>query len=205
MGIYWCRDCDHQGLGQHLWAVRSLCLSKYPTKYQFTPKYSWKFFSGLLWGEEPALSVLTEHSQGNPERFEPVGAQQCSQLQADEIFATSVRERIELGAVYPQDWFFKMTTIFHEGWRVSLPTQGWKQWRLFLPPKISGEADREVLVYSVCRLFLPLFMLIPCTLCLTQCNLAYKTHQQTLKSRHSLWAPGPLLHHPHIPKQPTAR
>lgn len=153
-------------------------------------------------------SVLTEHSQGNPERFEPVGAQQCSQLQADEIFATSISERIELGAVYPQDWFFKITTISHEEWRMSLPKEGWGQWRhkLFLLPKICGEADGEMLIYrQCCRLFLLLFMLIPCTLYHTQCSLAYKAHQQALKSRHSLWAPGPLLHRPHIPKQPTAR
>lgn len=153
MGIYRCRDCEHQELGQRLWAVRSLCISKYPTRYQCTPKYSWKCCSGLLWGKEAAL-IQECVNWAQPRKSGEIwawGAQQCSQLQADEIFATSIRERIEIGAVYPQDWFFKITTISHEGWWVSLPRQGWRQWRhkLFLLPKISGEADREMLVYSV--------------------------------------------------------
>lgn len=208
MGIYRCRDCGHQGLGQRLWTVRSLCVSKYPTRYQFTPKYSWKCCSGLLWGEEPALiqECVNWAQQRKSREIWACGSPAMLPVAGWWNFCHLCQREDCARCSLPTGLILSMTTIFHEGWRVSLPRQGWRQWRhkLFLLPKISGEADREMLVYSVVDSF-SLFLCWSHALCLTQCNLAHKAHQQTLKSRHSLWASGPLLHHPHIPKQPTAR
>lgn len=45
------------------------------------------------------------HSQENPERFEPVGVQQRSQLEGDKFFATSVRAEDRGGCSLPAGSF----------------------------------------------------------------------------------------------------
>lgn len=150
-----------------------------PTGYQFTSKYFCESCSEPLRGQEPRTrpdsGVRSLHTARKIQRdlslLEPSSAPSC---RVTNFLPALPEQRMEVDAVYSQNQFFKTATHIlprqrDEGSEATSCSSCQK-----LLWKGTGGSGSQC-----CRPFFPLFMLVPCSLCLPQRILAHKAHRQT--------------------------